>query len=74
VKNRLKEIILEIRAKNESMTQKELAKKVGMDEPRLSRFLRMDDTKLVNIEVLEALYKNFQLTPNDVLLVVEDEQ
>jgi DNA-binding Xre family transcriptional regulator len=74
VKNRLKEIILDIKAKRNIKTQRELAEMVGMDEARLSRFLRMEDTRLINMDVLEALYENFQLTPNDVLMVQEEQE
>jgi DNA-binding Xre family transcriptional regulator len=74
VENRLREVILEMKEKHGIKTQKELAEKVGMDEGKLSRFLRMQTSELVNTKVLQALLDNFDLTPNDVLLVPEDKE
>lgn len=71
VENRLREVIQRLKEEN-GYTQKELASLVAMDEGKLSRFLRMEPTELVNTKVLQALLDNFDLTPNDVLLV-EDE-
>lgn len=66
--NRLTEIIEETMKKHGIDKDYVMAEKLGMDAAQFSRLKRMKPSKLVNVDVLDKLYSEFGITPNDVLL------
>lgn len=68
VMNRLPQVLGNLKERDDVQTQKELARRLEMDEGKLSRLLRMQPSDLVSASLLNKLYQEFGLTPNDVLL------
>lgn len=66
--NKLSEVLSELKDRDDVKTQKELARRLDIDEAKLSRLLRMQPSDLVSSSLLGRLYTEFGLTPNDVLL------
>jgi transcriptional regulator with XRE-family HTH domain len=59
---------------NHSLNQKQMAERLGINSSVFSIMLRMRPSKLVNVDILDKLYQNFGITPNDVLLHTDKKQ
>jgi DNA-binding Xre family transcriptional regulator len=68
VVNRLTEVIEETMKKHGIEHDYQMADKLGIDPAQFSRLKRMKPGKLVNVDILDKLYEEFGITPNDVLL------
>jgi predicted XRE-type DNA-binding protein len=73
VENRLTQAI-EMLMENHSLNQKQMAERLGINSSVFSIMLRMRPSKLVNVDILDKLYQNFGITPNDVLLHTDKKQ
>lgn|GEM_PF-6887373 len=68
VKNQIPDKLRALMREHQIKTQREMADKLGMDEGAFSRLLRMSPSNLVSIDLLNSLYNEFGVTPNDLLL------
>lgn len=71
--NRLTEVIEQTMKDHGIEYDYQMADKLGIDHAQFSRLKRMKPSKLVNVDILDKLYEEFGITPNDVLLH-EDKQ